>query len=170
MGLRRDAREAAAQYLYQREMQGDESDNALSEFYDMRGLSPSGRRFCDALLQGWMRHRESVDEAIRKNALSIAMSCALPPTRSSTAQMFRQPWPLTRPLKSPKNSAREIQENSSTACWTTSASNTERTSNLQRNRRWQRDFLKASSPNSLVHRWTGMNSRSYSYELTWASP
>ncbi|NBR49828.1 N utilization substance protein B, partial [bacterium] len=54
MGLRRDAREAAAQYLYQREMQGDESDTALTEFYDMRGLSPSGRRFCDALLQGWM--------------------------------------------------------------------------------------------------------------------
>ena len=71
MGLRRDAREAAAQYLYQREMQGDESDNALSEFYDMRGLSPSGRRFCDALLQGWMRHRESVDEAIQKNAINF---------------------------------------------------------------------------------------------------
>ena len=71
MGLRRDAREAAAQYLYQREMQGDESDNALTEFYDMRGLSPSGRRFCDALLQGWMRHRENVDEAIRKNALNF---------------------------------------------------------------------------------------------------
>jgi len=71
MGLRRDAREAAAQYLYQREMQGDESDTALTDFYDMRGLSPSGRRFCDALLQGWMRHRESVDEAIRKNAINF---------------------------------------------------------------------------------------------------
>ena len=71
MGLRRDAREAAAQYLYQREMQGDESDTALTDFYDMRGLSPSGRRFCDALLQGWMRHRESVDEAIQKNAINF---------------------------------------------------------------------------------------------------
>jgi N utilization substance protein B len=68
MGVRRDAREAAVQYLYQREMQSDESDTALQEFYDMRGLSPSGRKFCDALLQGWMSHREEVDETIRKNS------------------------------------------------------------------------------------------------------
>lgn len=68
MGVRRDAREAAVQYLYQREMQGDQSDQALEEFYEMRGLSPSGRRFCDELLQGWMQHREEIDEVIAKNA------------------------------------------------------------------------------------------------------
>ena len=68
MGVRRDAREAAVQYLYQREMQDDQSDQALEEFYEMRGLSPSGRRFCDELLQGWMQHREEIDEVIAKNA------------------------------------------------------------------------------------------------------
>jgi len=68
MGVRRDAREAAVQYLYQREMQADESDTALQEFYEMRGLSPSGRRFCDDLLQGWMKHREAVDEMIRQHS------------------------------------------------------------------------------------------------------
>ncbi len=68
MGVRRDAREAAVQYLYQREMQGDQSDQALEEFYEMRGLSPSGRRFCDELLQGWVQHREEIDEVIAKNA------------------------------------------------------------------------------------------------------
>lgn len=68
MGVRRDAREAAVQYLYQREMQGDQSDQALEEFYELRGLSPSGRRFCDELLQGWMQHREEIDEVIAKNA------------------------------------------------------------------------------------------------------
>ena len=68
MGVRRDAREAAVQYLYQREMQGDQSDQALEEFYEMRGLSPSGRRFCDELLQGWMQHRVEIDEVIAKNA------------------------------------------------------------------------------------------------------
>ncbi|NDG72373.1 MAG: transcription antitermination protein NusB, partial [Proteobacteria bacterium] len=68
MGVRRDAREAAVQYLYQREMQGDQSDQALEEFYEMRGLSPSGKRFCDELLQGWMQHREEIDEVIAKNA------------------------------------------------------------------------------------------------------
>jgi N utilization substance protein B len=68
MGVRRDAREAAVQYLYQREMQGDQSDPVLEEFYEMRGLSPSGRRFCDELLQGWMQHREAIDEVIAKNS------------------------------------------------------------------------------------------------------
>lgn len=68
MGVRRDAREAAVQYLYQREVQGDQSDQALEEFYEMRGLSPSGKRFCNELLQGWMQHREEIDEVIAKNA------------------------------------------------------------------------------------------------------
>jgi N utilization substance protein B len=68
MGVRRDAREAAVQYLYQREMQGDQSDQALDEFYEMRGLSPSGKRFCNELLQGWMQHREEIDDVIAKNA------------------------------------------------------------------------------------------------------
>jgi N utilization substance protein B len=68
MGVRRDAREAAVQYLYQREMQGDLSDQALQEFYEMRGLSPSGRRFCDELLKGWIQHREEIDEVIAKYA------------------------------------------------------------------------------------------------------
>ena len=68
MGVRRDAREAAVQYLYQREVQGDQSDQALEEFYEMRGLSPSGKRFCNELLQGWMQHREEIDEVITKNA------------------------------------------------------------------------------------------------------
>lgn len=68
MGVRRDAREAAVQYLYQREMHGDQSDPVLEDFYEMRGLSPSGRRFCDELLQGWMQHREAIDEVIAKNA------------------------------------------------------------------------------------------------------
>ena len=68
MGVRRDAREAAVQYLYQREMQGDQSDQALEEFYEMRGLSPSGKRFCNELLQGWMQHREEIDDVNAKNA------------------------------------------------------------------------------------------------------
>lgn len=66
MGVRRDAREAAVQYLYQREIRADENDSDLDEFYRLRGLSPSARRFCDALLKGWMARREPIDEAIRR--------------------------------------------------------------------------------------------------------
>jgi len=68
MGVRRDAREAAAQYLYQRELQGDESDALLEEFYRLRGLSPSARRFCETLLSGWMANRAEIDRVISANA------------------------------------------------------------------------------------------------------
>lgn len=68
MGVRRDAREAAVQYLYQRDIQADGDDSGLAEFYTMRGMSPSARNFCDGLLRGWMLHREAVDEAIRTHA------------------------------------------------------------------------------------------------------
>jgi N utilization substance protein B len=71
MGVRRDAREAAVQYLYQREVHGDESDSSLEEFYQMRGLSPSGRRFCDELLQGWMVHRTEIDDEIRSHSTNF---------------------------------------------------------------------------------------------------
>jgi len=74
MGVRRDAREAAVQYLYQREIHGDESDTGLEEFYRLRGLSPSARRFCDDLLRGWMEHREQIDETIRAHARNFEFS------------------------------------------------------------------------------------------------
>jgi transcription antitermination protein NusB len=74
MGVRRDAREAAVQYLYQRELQGDESDALLEEFYRLRGLSPSARRFCEALLKGWMEHRHEIDAAIREQARNYEFS------------------------------------------------------------------------------------------------
>jgi len=68
MGVRRDAREAAVQYLYQRELQADETDALLEEFYRLRGLSPSARRFCETLLKGWMLNRAAIDAAIREHA------------------------------------------------------------------------------------------------------
>ncbi len=68
MGVRRDAREAAVQYLYQRELQVDESDALLTDFYRLRGLSPSARKFCESLLKGWMEHRAEIDDVIREHA------------------------------------------------------------------------------------------------------
>ncbi len=68
MGVRRDAREAAVQYLYQKELQGDAGDAGLEEFYKIRGVSPSARRFCDELLRGWTSHSIEIDEIIRRHA------------------------------------------------------------------------------------------------------
>jgi len=73
MGVRRDAREAAVQYLYQREIHSDENDSGLEEFYRLRSLSPSARRFCESLLSGWAGHREEVDRVIRQHTQNYEM-------------------------------------------------------------------------------------------------
>ncbi len=67
MGVRRDAREAAVQYLYQRDIRSEDNDSELESFYRLRGLSPSARRFCDGLLRGWMAHRSAIDDAIQNH-------------------------------------------------------------------------------------------------------
>lgn len=64
MGVRREGREAAVQYLYLRDLNGD-SD--LPAYYKFRGLSPSARRFCTDLVQGAIGDQEAIDEAIRRN-------------------------------------------------------------------------------------------------------
>ncbi len=74
MGVRRDAREAAVQYLYQRELQADESDALLEDFYRLRGLSPSARKFCETLLKGWMANRTEIDAAIAQHARNYEFS------------------------------------------------------------------------------------------------
>lgn len=74
MGVRRDAREAAVQYLYQREIHGDETDATLEAFYHMRGLSPSARRFCDSLLRGWAANRQQIDEMIGNYARNYELA------------------------------------------------------------------------------------------------
>lgn len=74
MGVRRDAREAAVQYLYQREIHSDESDEGLQEFYKLRGISPSARKFSDQLLAGWLRNREPIDNLIARNCRNFALN------------------------------------------------------------------------------------------------
>jgi transcription antitermination protein NusB len=71
MGVRREGREAAVQYLYLRDLNGD-SD--LPAYYKFRGLSPSARRFCDTLVQGAMEHQQAIDEVIRKNTQNYELA------------------------------------------------------------------------------------------------
>ena len=71
MGVRREGREAAVQYLYLRDLSGD--CNLLS-FYKFRGLSPAARRFCDTLVQGATEHRPAIDEVIQKNTRNYELS------------------------------------------------------------------------------------------------
>jgi transcription antitermination protein NusB len=71
MGVRREGREAAVQYLYLRDLKGD-SD--LASYYKFRGLSPSARRFCDSLIGGTLEHQQAIDEAIQKNTQNYELA------------------------------------------------------------------------------------------------
>ncbi len=65
MGVRREGREAAAQYLYQLDInQGSDRET----YYKMRGISPSARRFSEELLEGLAEHSPTIDELIRTHA------------------------------------------------------------------------------------------------------
>jgi N utilization substance protein B len=67
MGVRREGREAAIQFLYQRDLGGGAAVSDLQEFYAFRGLSPSARRFCEGLVSGLLQHTESIDVALREH-------------------------------------------------------------------------------------------------------
>ena len=65
MGVRREGREAAIQFLYQRDLGGGAGVGDLEDFYAFRGLSPAARRFCEGLVRGLLDHAPAVDESLR---------------------------------------------------------------------------------------------------------
>ncbi|MEY2907458.1 MAG: utilization substance protein B-like protein [Verrucomicrobiota bacterium] len=67
MGVRREGREAAIQFLYQRDLGGGAGVSDLQEFYAFRGLSPSARRFCEGLVSGLLDHTADIDVALREH-------------------------------------------------------------------------------------------------------
>ena len=67
MGVRREGREAAIQFLYQRDLGGGAGISDLQEFYAFRGLSPSARRFCEGLVSGLLDHTRDIDVALREH-------------------------------------------------------------------------------------------------------
>jgi N utilization substance protein B len=67
MGVRREGREAAIQFLYQRDLGGGAGVADLQDFYAFRGLSPSARRFCEGLVSGLLEHTVAIDVALREH-------------------------------------------------------------------------------------------------------
>ncbi|MEI6350469.1 MAG: transcription antitermination factor NusB [Verrucomicrobiota bacterium] len=68
MGARREGREAAVQFLYQRDLQGEASAESINEFWELRPATKRVREFGMALAEGVLSNRESIDERIRKVA------------------------------------------------------------------------------------------------------
>lgn len=67
MGVRREGREAAVQYLFQHDLNEPDS-GSLDEFWQLASASPATKRFADYLIRGVLDHREEIDERIKNYA------------------------------------------------------------------------------------------------------
>jgi len=67
MGLRRDGREAAVQYLFAHDLHvssGAKSPEEINAFWELHSANPKVRQFADALTNGVISHLEEVDGQI----------------------------------------------------------------------------------------------------------
>ncbi|MCF7729242.1 MAG: transcription antitermination factor NusB [Chthoniobacterales bacterium] len=67
MGVRHEGREAAVQFLYQRDLGGASKSSDLNDFYIFRRLSPAARRFCQQLTEGTLVEVIKIDDLLKKN-------------------------------------------------------------------------------------------------------
>lgn len=68
MGVRREGREAAIQFLYQYDLGGSLTPEDLANFYAFRGISPAARRFCQKLIDGIFPHKiKEIDPLIEQH-------------------------------------------------------------------------------------------------------
>lgn len=68
MGMRRDARELAVQFLFQRDFQSEDLPKELAAFWLEWGITGRTKDFAEALVLGVEEHRQDVDERIRNYA------------------------------------------------------------------------------------------------------
>ena len=66
MGKRRDGREAAVQYLFQRDLNSPDEKTSLDDFWQLRPATKSTRDFSDELIQGVLANQPAIDERIKK--------------------------------------------------------------------------------------------------------
>ncbi len=68
MGARREGREAAVQFLYQRDLNGNINAGSVEGFWDLRPANKKVREFGTNLAEGVLANQEAIDERIRKSA------------------------------------------------------------------------------------------------------
>lgn len=66
MGKRRDGREAAAQFLFQRDLNCDEQNQGTESFWELRPATQSAREFGQALIEGVLANQDRIDECIKQ--------------------------------------------------------------------------------------------------------
>ncbi len=65
MGKRREGREAAVQFLYQRDLNSSEPAGTLEDFWRLRPAPPKTRDFGTELINGILAHQAEIDERIK---------------------------------------------------------------------------------------------------------
>ncbi|MEM1441476.1 MAG: transcription antitermination factor NusB [Verrucomicrobiota bacterium] len=81
---RRDGREAAVQYLYGHDLQGevDFSDEALEAFWELRLAKPAAQDFAITIIAGVRDHLPDLDDAIRATLENFAFQRLTPVDRN----------------------------------------------------------------------------------------
>jgi N utilization substance protein B len=64
MGRRREGREAAIQFLFARDLQGESKPEDANEFWTLHSAKVSTRAFAENLIQGVITHQEQIDSGI----------------------------------------------------------------------------------------------------------
>src|SRR5437762_11945443 len=68
MGRRREARQAALQYHFWRDMQHGDSPEKIEDFWEFLPTKPRVREFAQPLIDGMNAHLEEIDDRIRRYA------------------------------------------------------------------------------------------------------
>jgi len=68
MGARREGREAAVQFLYQRDLNVGANAQTMEEFWELRPAAKKVREFGMAIAEGVLAHQGDIDERIRQAA------------------------------------------------------------------------------------------------------
>lgn len=68
MGKRREGREAAVQFLFERDLNQTDRAEMLEEFWKIRPAPPKTQEFSNALIEGVCEHQVEIDERISRYA------------------------------------------------------------------------------------------------------
>ena len=73
MGKRREGREAAVQYLFARDMHGEQADEGqLDTFWTIHTAKTSTRTYAESLIKGVLANLPAIDEHIRGSILNFS--------------------------------------------------------------------------------------------------
>lgn len=73
MGKRREGREAAVQFLFQRDLNTGAQGEQEAAFWELRPATKNVRDFSDALVRGVLENQAAIDERIRKYAANYEL-------------------------------------------------------------------------------------------------